>query len=167
MKQTEVSPNGVVMARVQKHVVPERRKEREVAPTQSLLVVALNVVVALPTHVRKQKPKIVTLIVAQVSNFSLRLLQKVLSLVEILPTLIILILYLVDGGYSEWGTWGTCSKTCEDNATRVRERNCTNPAPSCGGDDCVPVTNNGTTIDLDETEPCNQGVLCPGAYFCI
>ena len=80
MKQTEVSPNGVVMAHVQKHVVPERRKEREVAPTQSLLVVALNVVVALPTHVRKQKPKIVTLIVAQVSNFSLKILQKVLLL---------------------------------------------------------------------------------------
>ena len=90
-----------------------------------------------------------------------------ISLVEILPTLIILILYLVDGGYSEWGTWGTCSKTCEDNATRVRERTCTNPAPSCGGDDCVPETKNGTTVDLDEIEPCNQGVPCPGAYFCI
>ena len=75
--------------------------------------------------------------------------------------------YLVDGGYTEWGTWGSCSKTCEDAAIRVRERNCTNPVPSCGGDDCVPETKNGTTVDLDETESCNQGVPCPGAYFYI
>ena len=64
------------MTLVQKHVVPERRKERELAPTQSLLEAVLNVVVALPTHVRKHKPEIVIPIVAQVSNFSLIILKK-------------------------------------------------------------------------------------------
>ena len=66
------------MARVQKHVVPERKRERELVPTQSLLEAVLNVVVALPTHVRKHKPEIVIPIVAQVSNFTLRIFQKVL-----------------------------------------------------------------------------------------
>ena len=64
------------MTLVQKHVVLERRKERELAPTQSLLEAVLNVVVALPTHVRKHKPEIVIPIVAQVSNFSLIILKK-------------------------------------------------------------------------------------------
>jgi len=67
----------------------------------------------------------------------------------------------VNGGYTEWGTWGSCSKTCEDDAIRVRERNCTNPPQSCGGDDCVPETKNGTIVALNETEPCSQGVPCP------
>ena len=69
------------MTRVQKHVVPDRRQDRELAPTQSHLEVVLNVVVALPTHVRKKNPEIVIPIVAQVNNFSLRILQKVSSLI--------------------------------------------------------------------------------------
>ena len=77
----------------------------------------------------------------------------------------ILISYLVNGGYTEWGTWGSCSKTCEDDAIRVRERTCTNPPQSCGGNDCVPETKNGTIVALNETEPCSQGVPCPGAYI--
>ena len=66
------------MALVQKHVVPDRRQDRELAPTQSLLEVVLNVVVAGPTHVRNIKAEIVIPIVAQVSNFTLRIFQKVL-----------------------------------------------------------------------------------------
>ena len=69
----------------------------------------------------------------------------------------------VDGSYEEWGTWGSCSKTCEENAVRIRERNCT--APTCGGTDCQPVdeVRNGTTVTVgaNDTEACNQGIPCP------
>ena len=52
----------------------------------------------------------------------------------------------------------------------MRERNCTNPAPSCGGDDCVveyKVDSLGVnnTVGTNETDPCNQGIKCPGTYF--
>ncbi|XP_057304151.1 uncharacterized protein LOC130641387 isoform X2 [Hydractinia symbiolongicarpus] len=42
----------------------------------------------------------------------------------------------VAGNYSEWEQWGSWSKTC-NNATRVRRRSCSNPAPMCGGPPCV------------------------------
>ena len=42
----------------------------------------------------------------------------------------------VDGNYTEWGSWGTCSKTC-GGGFKVRVRNCTNPEPQFGGKDCT------------------------------
>lgn len=40
-----------------------------------------------------------------------------------------------DGGYSEWGNYTQCSKTC-GGGKQSRERTCTNPPPSGGGKDC-------------------------------
>ncbi|XP_078372870.1 collagen alpha-6(VI) chain-like [Oculina patagonica] len=40
-----------------------------------------------------------------------------------------------DGGFSRWGFWSECSKTCDGIQTRTRT--CTNPPPQGYGEDCV------------------------------
>lgn len=57
----------------------------------------------------------------------------------------------VDGGVSEWGSFGTCSATC-GVGIKSRSRTCTNPAPANGGKDC--------TDSLIHTESC-EVVKCP------
>lgn len=47
----------------------------------------------------------------------------------------VLILCLVDGQWAEWGSWGDCSATC-GLGTAMRMRNCSNPAPQFGGEEC-------------------------------
>ena len=44
-------------------------------------------------------------------------------------------LSLVDGNWSAWESWSTCSKTC-GNGSRIRVRLCNNPAPAHEGNDC-------------------------------
>ncbi|XP_057298019.1 SCO-spondin-like isoform X2 [Hydractinia symbiolongicarpus] len=51
----------------------------------------------------------------------------------------------VNGGFTEWSSYGTCSESC-GHGTQERTRSCTNPAPAHGGDDCVG--------DLSETKTC-------------
>ncbi|XP_078322967.1 coadhesin-like [Crassostrea virginica] len=41
----------------------------------------------------------------------------------------------INGGYTSWTSWGSCSKTC-GGGTKSRSRTCTNPAPAYGGNDC-------------------------------
>ena len=63
---------------------------------------------------------------------------------------------LVDGNYSTWGAWSSCSQSC-GNGTQIRIRNCTNPPPQFGGRDCVGPRN--------ETQDCYAGP-CPGWLLC-
>ena len=41
----------------------------------------------------------------------------------------------INGGYSEWSEYATCSASC-GNGVQIRERACNNPAPENGGVDC-------------------------------
>ena len=61
-------------------------------------------------------------------------------------------LFIVNGGWSDWSSFGDCSKTC-GGGEKTRYRTCTNPAPANGGKDCM-----GSSSD---SMSCNeQG--CPG-----
>ena len=42
----------------------------------------------------------------------------------------------LDGGWSDYGDWGECSRPC-GGGTQSRSRTCTNPAPANGGKDCA------------------------------
>ena len=65
-----------------------------------------------------------------------------------------LLYFKVDGGYSEWGSYGSCSKTC-GGGKQTRKRACTNPPPANGGKDC-----SGLGPDTS-TKECNIRE-CPG-----
>ena len=42
----------------------------------------------------------------------------------------------IDGGFAAWSVWSTCSVTC-GGGSRTRERNCTDPEPQYGGNNCT------------------------------
>lgn len=67
---------------------------------------------------------------------------------------------LVDGGYSPWGKWSACSKTCgKDSGEKTRERFCNKPQPQNGGKDCSALGKN------KETKSCKpKAKKCPGEY---
>ncbi|CAG2227187.1 unnamed protein product [Mytilus edulis] len=57
---------------------------------------------------------------------------------------------IVDGEWSEWGNWSTCSVSC-DNGTMTRTRLCNSPTPDHGGSTCL---GNSTEYDICEEEKC-------------
>lgn len=66
-------------------------------------------------------------------------------------------IFSVDGDWSEWGFWGTCSVTCS-NGTSVRNRTCSNPAPRYGGKNCTGL--------FTDTQDCIQAA-CKSKWFQI
>lgn len=68
----------------------------------------------------------------------------------------------VDGGFTEWGSYGECDKTC-GGGTKVRIRRCTNPAPEYGGKPCE---GNGFEKMDCNVNPCpvNGGFSAWGEY---
>lgn len=69
--------------------------------------------------------------------------------------LILSLFFSVDGGFSDWTVWDTCSVTCSVG-TQSRTRDCTNPAPAYGGADC--------TGDMVESQNCDKGP-CLGRHI--
>ena len=63
----------------------------------------------------------------------------------------LVLLFVVDGGFTTWTAWDTCTVTCA-GGTQDRTRTCTNPAPQYLGADCVG--------DTSETQDCNT-FNCP------
>ena len=66
----------------------------------------------------------------------------------------------MDGGYSDWGEWSKCSKTCRVGF-KDRVRSCNNPKPSGGGksrDHLGPSA---------EGDICNQNKCPVGQYYLI
>ncbi|OWF49489.1 Hemicentin-1 [Mizuhopecten yessoensis] len=62
----------------------------------------------------------------------------------------------VDGGFTDWTSWDTCTVTC-GGGPQGRNRSCTQPAPAHGGASC-----NGTD---SETQDCNTAVcIIDGAW---
>ncbi|PFX30360.1 hemicentin-1-like isoform X2 [Stylophora pistillata] len=57
----------------------------------------------------------------------------------------------VNGNWSTWTDWTLCSKVC-NGGEQTRSRECNNPAPQHGGNDCLG--------DKRETRPCNL-FACP------
>lgn len=62
--------------------------------------------------------------------------------------------FVVDGGYSSWTNWGTCTVSC-GGGTQVKTRRCDSPTPQYGGAQCVGASS--------ETQNCNTH-NCPSAY---
>ena len=62
------------------------------------------------------------------------------------------IVLIVDGVFSNWSSYGSCSKTC-GGGTQTRQRQCNNPTPANGGRNCDGAFN--------ESRSCNNE-LCPG-----
>ncbi|XP_061184995.1 SCO-spondin-like [Saccostrea echinata] len=62
----------------------------------------------------------------------------------------------IDGGFSNWGSWGTCTVTC-GGGTQVRTRSCSNPTPQYGGAPCSGATS--------QNQNCNTQVcIIDGAW---
>ncbi|CAH3018448.1 unnamed protein product, partial [Porites evermanni] len=61
---------------------------------------------------------------------------------------------VVNGGYSNWGHWSACSRTCA-GGLQNRSRSCTNPKPANGGMDCTRLG------PASEERRCNRQ-RCPG-----
>ena len=64
--------------------------------------------------------------------------------------------FAVNGGWSEWSRWSSCSKTCGGDGVSFRKRTCTRPAPQNGGRECQ---GPGT-----ESQSCNI-TPCTGSCF--
>ena len=63
---------------------------------------------------------------------------------------------LVNGDFTAWSNWGSCSKTC-GSGIRTRSRSCTNPTPAGAGKNCA----EQGFGDEAEVEVCNTEA-CPG-----
>ena len=61
---------------------------------------------------------------------------------------------IVDGGYSAWGSYGPCSKSC-GGGVQSRSRTCTNPPPAHGGKDCSGLGESSSTRECSSQN-------CPG-----
>ena len=76
-------------------------------------------------------------------------------MITIIKTIIFHFIYLVNGNWSTWQDWNSCSVTC-GSGSRSRYQECNNPEPAHGGSNCQ---GNDTEI-----ESCSMKV-CPGKFY--
>ncbi|XP_015748427.1 PREDICTED: uncharacterized protein LOC107328204 [Acropora digitifera] len=98
--------------------------------------------------VRRQKPK-------NLKNIKGEVLEKLQEL-----SMKIKSCGAIDGGYTDWSSWGPCSVSC-DTGTQRRSRTCTNPRPFAGGKTCE----ERTLGPAEETQECETR-KCRKADFC-
>ncbi|XP_055489392.1 LOW QUALITY PROTEIN: SCO-spondin [Leucoraja erinacea] len=63
---------------------------------------------------------------------------------------------VLDGEFSDWSPWTSCSRTCGAIGQITRTRNCSNPAPTNGGRDCA-----GPRADVRFCQPAECEVPVP------
>ena len=70
---------------------------------------------------------------------------------------------LVNGSWSNWEVWTSCSTTC-GNGTASRNRTCDDPPPSGGGDACLDRLNQTRLLNETESMLCFED-HCPGMFI--
>ncbi|KDR23512.1 A disintegrin and metalloproteinase with thrombospondin motifs 7, partial [Zootermopsis nevadensis] len=68
----------------------------------------------------------------------------------------------IHGGWSDWGSWSECSRTCGAGVS-ITERQCDHPVPAFGGKFCV---GERRRYRVCNTEPCPDGVPSFRAVQC-
>ena len=66
--------------------------------------------------------------------------------------------FIVNGAWSEWQPWFSCSVTC-GGGKQSRTRECNNPTPENGGSECTTDGSSGT-----EMRNCQENG-CPGILY--
>ncbi|XP_065673113.1 torsin-1A-like [Hydra vulgaris] len=65
----------------------------------------------------------------------------------------------VNGGFSEWSSWGECSVTCGDG-TKSKYRACTSPVPANNGESCKGETLVTKSCNLRKCQDCKKNECC-------
>ncbi|KAK3083453.1 hypothetical protein FSP39_022988 [Pinctada imbricata] len=74
---------------------------------------------------------------------------------------------IIDGAWSQWGAWGTCSVTC-GTGKQSRSRTCSDPRPLNGG---LPCSGDSSSMQDCNTQACPTAAagqyvqLCPTGWF--
>ena len=66
----------------------------------------------------------------------------------------VLFLFAVDGNWSQWTAWGSCTEAC-GGGIASRTRACDDPASANGGNDCVgaPMETQSCNTDACSSDP--------------
>ena len=78
-------------------------------------------------------------------------------------TLVILFSSIVNGGWSSYGSYGSCSVTC-GAGTKYRSRSCTSPAPLYGGANCAGSSSQSASCNLGTCGKKHQMTACKMKY---
>lgn len=70
---------------------------------------------------------------------------------------------LINGQWTPYGAWSTCTRTSGCSGTQTQSRTCTNPAPACGGATCSGSATNSQSCTITPRNAadtdCNNNIL--------